>query len=496
MPKKSIQQSQFGDFQTPIELAQKIISVLKQNHHINPDVIIEPTCGQGAFVLAAYQGFVNANILGFEINPDYVQDSQQLLQSFSDIKRFFIKQADFFNTDWHKIIMPLPGYLLIIGNPPWITNSALGVLNSQNIPKKSNSHQRKGIEAITGKSNFDLSEFILLQLINLLEKRQGAIAFLCKYTVARKVMQQVRKKTSHYFSFHIYLIDAKKYFSANVEACLFVVTTEANNSDCAVYESLDAIQAHQFIGEREGILVSHLYLYEKWQHLQGQDPQYSWRSGIKHDCAKIMELEPFNQGYKNGWGEFIECETDYLYPLLKSSDIANHKINTYRKMILVTQKFVGEETSKIKSIAPKTWDYLVKYRDYFAQRKSSIYQNKPEFSIFGVGDYSFKPYKIAISGLYKTLTFNFIKPLDGKTVLFDDTVNFLSFDSKEEALLIYQLLTSEPAIEFFNAMIFWDEKRPITTQLLKRLSLTAVAQELGKHSLYQKHANPLQLNLL
>ncbi len=33
----------FGDFQTPTDLARKVVKVLKQNHAINPDVIIEPT---------------------------------------------------------------------------------------------------------------------------------------------------------------------------------------------------------------------------------------------------------------------------------------------------------------------------------------------------------------------------------------------------------------------------------------------------------------------
>jgi len=50
--KKSIDKWQFGDFQTPYLLAHKVIEVLKRNHGIVPDHVIEPTCGKGAFVLA------------------------------------------------------------------------------------------------------------------------------------------------------------------------------------------------------------------------------------------------------------------------------------------------------------------------------------------------------------------------------------------------------------------------------------------------------------
>jgi len=83
------------------------------------------------------------------------------------------------------------------------------------------------------------------------------------------------------------------------------------------------------------------------------------------------------------------------------------------------------------------------------------------------------------------LKFNLVGPLDGKTVVFDDTVNFLSFDTEEEAKFVYRLITSDPAIEFLESMIFWDEKRSITTEILRRLSPQELAKELGELAQYQ-----------
>jgi len=140
--------------------------------------------------------------------------------------------------------------------------------------------------------------------------------------------------------------------------------------------------------------------YEKWRCLRGQDPQYIWRSGIKHDCSKVMEFEPVGDGYKNGLGEFIRCEGDYIYPLLKSLDVGNGRITSYRKVVLITQKAVGEDASQIRKLAPMTWEYLIEHREYLDKRRSTIYRNKPVFSIFGVGDYSFKQWKITVSGFY------------------------------------------------------------------------------------------------
>lgn len=486
MAKKSIDKWQFGDFQTPINLAKKVVEVLKRNHGINPDVIIEPTCGKGAFVCASCEGFEDSNILGFEINPEYVGEADLVLKDISTTNRVRVNEADFFNTDWTKTLSDLQGNILIIGNPPWVTNSELRLINSKNLPEKSNFQNRKGIDAITGSGNFDISEWMLLQHVEWLSKREGAIAFLCKYAVARKVMRQVRQSAEHRFFGHIYPIDAKLYFDAAVEACLFVLTTDAGNADCEVYKSLDSVESSHIIGERDGHIVSDVNNYKKWRKLKGQDPRFIWRSGIKHDCSKIMELEPLNGGYKNGLGEIIRCEDKYIYPLLKSSDIGNGRTNTYRKVVLITQKSVGEDTLLIKKLAPSTWEYLVEHREYLDKRRSSIYKNKPDFSIFGVGDYSFKEWKIAISGLYKKLKFSLVGPLNGKTVAFDDTVNFLSFNSEEEAKFIYHLVTSTPALEFLESMIFWDEKRPITTKVLRRLSIKEVAIELGEFDQYQR----------
>lgn len=485
MGTKSIAKWQYGDFQTPLGLARKVVEVLKRNHGVGPDFVIEPTCGKGAFVLAACEGFENSTILGFEINTRYVSDARLSLREVSATSRVMVEEADFFTTDWERVLSGLHGYILIIGNPPWVTSSELSILNSKNLPEKSNFQNRKGIEAMTGSGNFDISEWMLLRHINWLSKRKGAIAFLCKYAVARKIMRQIGQYPEHRFFGHIYSIDAKAYFNASVEACLFVLTTDTGNADCEVYESLDAVEPSHIIGERDGYIVRDVICYEKWRRLRGQDPRYIWRSGIKHDCSKVMEFEPAGDGYKNGLGEFVECEGDYIYPLLKGSDIGNGRIASYRKLALVTQKFVGEDTSRIKELAPMTWEYLIEHREYLDRRRSAIYRNKPAFSIFGIGDYSFKQWKIAVSGFYKRLRFNLVGPLDGKTVMFDDTINFLAFDTEEEARFVYRLITSDPALTFLESMIFWDEKRPITTEILRRLSLRELAMELGELVQYQ-----------
>lgn len=492
---KSIEKWQFGDFQTPDELAEEVIRTLRLNHKLSPEVVIEPSCGKGAFLRASLNEFSDSKIIGLDINGEYVKEAKLSIVGSPNSENVTVYESDFFNTNWKALISNLSGYILVIGNPPWVTSSELSVLNSRNLPSKSNFQNRRGIEAITGSGNFDISEWMLLQYVEWLSKREGTIALLCKYSIARKVIRQVKKKSGNRFSSYIYLIDAKTYFRASVEACLLILSTGSdNNSDCKVYKNLNSKQASYLIGERDGLILRNTAKYEKWRHLSGQDLRYIWRSGIKHDCSKVMELERLHDtSFLNGMGERCFLEEDYLYPLLKSSDIGNGRTDNYRKLVLITQQSVGDDTSLIQNKAPKTWQYLLNNDQYLKNRKSSIYKNKPPYSIFGIGLYSFRSWKIAISGLYKRLGFCLIEPLDGKPVMFDDTVNFLSFETEEEAKFVFELVTSDPALEFLDSMIFWDEKRPITIDILRRLSLKAVAKELGVLERYFQWAEAFQL---
>ena len=45
-------------------------------------------------------------------------------------------------------------------------------------------------------------------------------------------------------------------------------------------------------------------------------------------------------------------------------------------------------------------------------------------------------------------------------------------------MFVAELLNSQIARHFFSAFIFWDQKRPITLDVLRRLDLLRLAQEL------------------
>jgi hypothetical protein len=492
-PRKTREVTEFGDFQTPLALAMAAAHLLAKSG-TKPHTILEPTCGRGAFVAAAAEIFPKTTaILGFDINEEYLAAARRQLQND---KRVTLHHSDFFSTDWSSVINEAEGPWLILGNPPWVTSAEQGAIAGKNLPGKSNFHGRLGIEAITGKSNFDISEWMLLRYLEWLQGKSGMFAVLCKTAVARKVLLHAWKHAYPVKSAKIYGIDALSAFSAAVDACFFVVEMAAGDctTSCDIFDSLEAKTPARRIDYQSGHIIHDVTEFSRHIDLLGRDPSYVWRSGIKHDCAKIMELRPDGAFLTNGLGERIELEDRYLYPLLKSSDIGNGRVQS-RLVMLVPQKSIGEDTQEIRNVAPKTWRYLCRHADRFEARASSIYRNKPVFSIFGVGAYSFTPWKIAISGFYKDLKFVRIGPLNGKPAVFDDTVYFLPCESEEEANFLHGLLSSQEAMKFLRSMISWDEKRPITVDLLKRLNLLKLAERMHRKTDYLRFVSRVEGSL-
>jgi len=473
---------EFGDFQTPFNLAREVCALVAQTG-FRPASILEPTCGTGSFLRASLETFPDSShILGFEINPEYVEYARRAVAPLIPSNTYIeICQSDFFLTDWSRIIEKLPEPVLIIGNPPWVTNAELSTLNSKNIPTKSNLDNLRGIDALTGKSNFDISEWMLRKNIEWLNGKNGLLAMLCKTTVARKVLVYAWQKGVTIASASLYYLDAQKYFGVAVDACLLLIRTHptGQSKECQVYTSLHAGSPIDVFGLRSGMLVANIHLYEKWQNLLGKGLK-GWRSGIKHDASKVFELRLVDNKLINGLGEYVDIEPDMLFPLLKSSDLAARRAP--QRWLIVPQKTIGEDTSHLQIDAPKTWYYLMSHAYLLDKRRSSIYRNRPRFSIFGVGPYSFAPWKVAISGLYKKLDFVQVPPFQGRPVVFDDTCYFFPCQSEEECRMLYELVTSEPAKEFLSALIFWDAKRPITARLLNLLDLAALARVLGKEN--------------
>lgn len=446
---------EYGDWQTPAALAAAVVERLSGPFA----AVLEPTCGVGEFLVAAESAFPTAALAGFDVAVDYVEQARARLNG-----RARLAVGDCFSTDWDRVIAELPEPLLILGNPPWVTNAKLGSLGSGNLPEKHNVGEYAGLDAITGKSNFDVSEWLLLRLLEAMRGRDATLAMLCKSSVARRLLGHVGARAWPLVG-EVRAIDARRHFAASVDAVLLIV--RRGEGRWCWYSSLDAESPERTLGVVEGNIVD----FDRPAEDLAGESTIEWRSGIKHDCAKVMELRRIEGHWINGFGDRVDIESDRCFPLLKGSDLGNGRLDAERQMI-VTQSRIGAPTESIREQTPRTWDYLQSHRGAFESRKSSIYRGQPDYCLFGVGDYTFAPAKVAIPGLYKRLDFSVVDSREGKPVVFDDTCYFLPCESRAQAETIAAALHAPRAREFFAARVFWPSKRPITKALLRSISLT------------------------
>ena len=309
--KANLQKKVFGDFQTPVGLAKKMCCILKQLH-VSPKYIIEPNCGQGNIFFESIDSFPEIiKAFGVELNSkyiDYIKNSDKYLSNKDKISLY---NEDYFKFEIEDLIFGKhilsESDLLIIGNPPWVTNSELSFLNKKNNPEKSNFKNAKGIDAITGKSNFDILEYILLDFLKKYKNIKYTLGMLCKSSVARKILRYAWDNEISIKKGKIFKVDAAKYFNASVDACFFVIQNDTRKHEkwCDIYSEIDLNSCKNAIGFSKKHLISNTRLYQLSKKIEGASP-YTWRNGLKHDASRVMEFTIRDGSLFNGYEEKID----------------------------------------------------------------------------------------------------------------------------------------------------------------------------------------------
>lgn len=335
-----------------------------------------------------------------------------------------------------------------------------------------------GFRIVNMGSNFDICEYIILQLINEYRNTNTVISMLCKTSVARNVFKELTRNYINFLSCDMLEFDAAKVFGINASACVLVIQLsekEVSSDVCNVYDFEKPETVKSQFGYADGQFYSNLDA--ETENYDGHCC-FEWRQGVKHDCSKVMELTMRNGTLQNGQKENVQIEDDIVFPLIKSSMFKAPIIHNFSKYVIVTQKKAREETGHLEKEVPKTWEYLCDNIELFKNRKSSIYRGAPPFSMFGVGDYSYSRFKVGVSGFYKQPLFSVLYSDDEKPVMTDDTSYFICFDSYDMAYVAMLLLNSEKVQGFLTSIAFLDAKRPYTKKVLERVDFGKIVESL------------------
>jgi hypothetical protein len=223
----------------------------------------------------------------------------------------------------------------------------------------------------------------------------------------------------------------------------------------------------------------------------------AWRQGIKHDASRVMVLlgdDPAGP-LRNGLGETVRVESDHLFPLHKASDLQHQPELRPRRWLLVPQRSLAADTRLLAKSAPRLWAYLQRHAAILDRRQSSIYRGRPPFSIFGVGPYSFTPFKVAISGLHRPPRFRALGPVAGRPVVLDDTCYLAPCHSAVEAAALAALCNHPTTLQMIDSLTFSDAKRVVTKRILDRIHLGSILARLDPDDLQRRMETFLELDL-
>lgn len=471
-----------GDYQTPQWFADKVCRYLRDHARVRPSAVVEPTCGDGSFLRSAL-ALDASEYLGIEASPAHCAVARRLQEVDPRVR---IVQADIFSCRTRPLVRD-EREVLVLGNPPWVLSSTLAGTGPDNLPEKSNFKALPGLDARTGAGNFDVCESVILRLVDEYAGTNALFCMLCKPAVARSVYAELDRRRAACSLFRILEFHAEHVFGVRTPACmlLFRLSPAACPMPMCEVADFSAPDAPKALLSVAGGSIR--AVDADAPDLDGQC-QLAWRQGVKHDCSAVMELEERDGRLLNALGEVVDVEPEMLFPLVKSSMFKAPVISGSARRVLLTQRRMGEDTSRIERDAPKAWAYLMAHADRLDGRRSVVYKGQPRFCMYGVGDYAFSLWKVGVSGFYKDPMFSVLASPDATSIQTDDTCYFLSLDSYEAAYAAMLVLNSEPVLRFYRSISFRDAKRPWTKKVLGRLDFAKALQLLSLPDLRETEA--------
>jgi len=177
---------------------------------------------------------------------------------------------------------------------------------------------------------------------------------------------------------------------------------------------------------------------------------------IKNEEIEVKEI--FVENVTERAKEHIEKHTTvledfFVFPLIKTVNLNKWKINGYIYILQMHDpiKRIGYDESWVKVNFPKTYGYLKQFERILRARKSGVLRQLMErgafYSMYGVGEYTFSPYKVVWNRMGNRLTTCVVssvndKFLGEKLLLPEDALAFIPTEDENEAYFVCAILNS------------------------------------------------------
>ena len=457
------------------------------------------------------------NIVGFDLDPTAAETaSVNLLLAVADLLplckseiRLPVYCADSILAEKQKSVpADLHGaFDVVAGNPPWI--------NWETIPDE---YRRKtkplwerhglfphsGMDVILGKSKKDLSMLMTYQVMEDFLAPGGTLAFIITRATLKSAGsgQGFRRfqlgDTTPIRPVHVDDLSAIKPFGSVGGSPLIIVLKKGERAiyptPYAFWKRKSAAKASWSWPSLEKAKADSILLSQVAEPVDNLDKTSPWITAERETLAVLRKMLGHAEytayagvysGGANGvyWMRVIEekpnglllveniaeagkravkpmrveIEPDYLYPLLRASEVecwrAEPKIAVLVVQDAQTRRGIDEKYLKGKS--PRTWQYLSRFetllrsraawKRFFTTRNGdSVRERAPFYSMFAVGRYTFAPFKVVWPRMASSLDAAVVGPIKSMPVLPQETITFIPFDNRDEAHFVCALINSTP----------------------------------------------------
>ncbi|MEO1289646.1 MAG: N-6 DNA methylase, partial [Chloroflexota bacterium] len=483
-----------GEYYTPDWFAHFVLDRIEFNR---TQRLLDPTCGSGTFTTLAYRRLLDAQIesplnyiAGIDINPLAVLSAKANLllnmPRITDDVYLPIYCAD-------VLLNPpnLGEFDLIVGNPPWVNWETLPEDYRQQTKKLWEHYglfPHSGFDAILGKGKKDLSLVLTYAVVDHYLKKQGKLAFIMTQSVLKtgganegfrqfKFEQELQPAHVDDFS------KLRLFTGAETKPIVIVLSHDVPERptytiwqadkktirDDAPRTIINTLQSETFIAEPisglgsawltgkpnalravRKIIGQSDYIAHANVYTGGANAVY-WLDVLQREGDKVY-VQNVTQGAKRKVKQ-VEAwlEADLVYPLLRGRDVSRWQANPTCHILMVQNPITrqGYNEDWLKAKYPLTFAYLQQFEATLKQRatyKRYFHNDVPFYTMFDIGEYTFRKYKVIWHGFgKKRMEAVVVGSIDDKLIMGNQAMHpFIGLNDEDEAHYLAACLNSAP----------------------------------------------------
>jgi methylase of polypeptide subunit release factors len=498
----------FGEYYTPPGLAELGVEAAAAGvDDFSSARVVDPGCGAGAFLTAALRrkrGDVSASdasvtavesvdwltttVVGVDVNPVAVAAARTayLLELLPILHENDVGRVPLpvFLGDALGLVDDAPttgvegAATVLLGNPPWIPWERLPDAQKRRLREgpveRLGLFDHEGATARLGHANDDLSLPFVWTCLDRYLDDGGVAAFVLKRDhlggPAGRLLRSGRVGPRPLSIEHVHDFAAVDPFD-DVDAAAALYLFRVGGSDCdpedatgiapeAVSVPATAWEPTDGVADFGSLAALRATLARTETGLRPVDPDdragpwhrtdaavdalgdcvYRIRHGLKDDAKAVFSVDS---------DRLAELESTHVYPYLRSKHVVKWGLFGHDRF-LVPQRQAGADNERaLARESPATYDYLTDHRERLEARGSSWFEAGPFYSLFGLGPYTWAPYKVVWCRLGFKPHFAVVSTVDDpelgeKTVVPGDHCMFVARDDEREAHYLCALLNAAP----------------------------------------------------